>query len=591
MTAPRTETMRHAVTGAPAPGGNYTKRKRMELLLTGLKNVRSSFDGHWKSINKVLFPTRGRFSMSDDNRGDRRNTAIIDSTATIAARTAAAGLMSGTSNPASEWFRFTTQDPVLADKPAVKDYLHQCVSIIRASLLRSNFYDVMQSVFGDLLVYGTGAWAVEEDDEDDLRFEHFPLGTYYVANDKKRRARTFVREYPLTTRQLVTLFGWKKVSSSVRQAWESGNLEQTWPVVHVIGSNEEYDPSKLKAKYKPFASCYFEAAQNEPEQLLRESGYDEFPVMVVRWDITGGDAYATDCPGMTALGDINQLQLGEKKSLQAIEKWVSPPLVGHPDLKREPVTQLPGGVTYDAMMGQTHGGLRPLHDVKPDVDKIELKQAQVRARIDKAFFADVFLMTSYLTEIAGKQPRTAAEIAVREQEKLMVLGPVLHRIDRDGFDPNLERVFNILNRRGRLPVPPPELEGADLKVEYISILHAAQKAKGIGQMERFLLFARTLAETAAADETGALLKLDTDQMLDEVHEMSGVPPRVVRSDDDVASIRAERQRAQDAAASAATMKDAASAAKQLSETDTQGENALTDLMSGAAAGTVPGGAE
>jgi hypothetical protein len=50
--------------------------------------------------------------------------------------------------------------------------------------------------------------------------------------------------------------------------------------------------------------------------------------MVPRWDITGEDTYGTDSPGMTALGDVKQLQLQQRQRRRRSQKAVDPPLVG-----------------------------------------------------------------------------------------------------------------------------------------------------------------------------------------------------------------------------------------------------------------------
>jgi hypothetical protein len=102
----------------------------------------------------------------------------------------------------------------------------------------------------------------------------------------------------------------------------------------------------MTSKYKKFYSCYYEKA-NGDDRFLRESGYDEFPVLTCRWSVTGQDVYGTDCPGMTALGDVLQLQFGEKKSMQALDKLVNPPLAAPASLFNKVINQLPGGVTYD----------------------------------------------------------------------------------------------------------------------------------------------------------------------------------------------------------------------------------------------------
>lgn len=106
-----------------------------------------------------------------------------------------------------------------------------------------------------------------------------------------------------------------------------------------------YKPNNPLSKFKKYASVYYErgitnAGMNYLEQadenrFLSQSGFDFFPVMAPRWEVTGEDAYGTDCPGMVAIGDIKQLQVGEKMSAQAIEKMVKPPMIAPVSLKNQ----------------------------------------------------------------------------------------------------------------------------------------------------------------------------------------------------------------------------------------------------------------
>src|SRR3990170_4753438 len=104
------------------PENNYsssyssqTKRQQYEILRSQLEIERSSFLSHWGELGSFILPRRPRFSVTDVNRGDRRNQKIIDSTATLAIRTLRSGMMGGVTSPARPWFRLTTIDPNLAE--------------------------------------------------------------------------------------------------------------------------------------------------------------------------------------------------------------------------------------------------------------------------------------------------------------------------------------------------------------------------------------------------------------------------------------------------------------------------------------------
>jgi hypothetical protein len=576
----------------PGSKASLTKKQKYEKLAGQLKNDPMSFISHWKDLNDYILPRRGRFQLTDRNRGERRSKNIIDSTATFAARTLSSGMMSGITSPARPWFRLSTPDPDLGERASVKDWLHTVTQRMSTVFLQSNWYNILPTLYYDLGVFGTGAMMIEEDDEEVIRCTSFPVGSYYIANDSKGRVRVFVREFGMQVRQIVEKFGdngndLSKISTPVRNAWEQGSLDAWFDIVHVIAPNPEHDVNRLDSKYKAFASCYYERGNNDPELFLEEKGYDEFPVFVPRWSVTGEDVYATDCPGMTVLGDVKALQLGEKRSAQAMEKQLNPPLVGPTSLRNSKVSELPGDITWvdETVPNQ----LRPLHEVKPSLQDWEYRQERIRQRINEGMYANLFLMLAYTDPSRGKQPVTATEIAERQEEKLLALGPVLEQLNQDLLDPGIDRVFAIMVRMGLIPPPPEELVNVALKVEYISIMAQAQKMIGLSSLERFSGFVNSQL-AATPNDPSILDKVDRDQMIDEYADMTGIPPRIIVPDEQVTAIRAQRAKAAEAERATAAAAQEARAAKDLSGARTGADNLLGQLLGGgnAGAGSIPG---
>ena len=574
----------------------YSKRQRLEILRAQLDNERSTFTSHWRDLGDFILPRRPRFYTSDVNKGDRRNQKIIDSTATLAARTLRSGMMSGVTSPARPWFRLTTPDPEMAEYGSVKEWLYKVQNIMSTSFLRSNLYNTLPILYGDLGVFGTAPMSVEEDFTGNvLSCQSFPVGSYMISKNHNGMVDTFFREFKMTVRQILQQFGtfddgkpdWSNISSYIKGLYDAGQTEQWIEVCHVIKPNEDFDPKKLESKYKRYMSCYYEKGVSQGTQqnyiggtsdsskLLSEKGYDFFPILCPRWEVTGEDVYGTSCPGMDALGDIKQLQLGEKRSFEAIEKMIRPPMVAPSSLKNQSVSLLPGDLTYaDVRDGQN--GMRPAFEVNFRINEMEMKQDQVRQRIRRAFFEDLFLMLS----TSDRRDITAREIEERHEEKLLALGPVLEQLNQDLLDPLVDVAFNIHMRQGLIPPPPDELQGVQLKVEYLSIMAQAQKLIGIGGIERFTGFVGQMASI----DPSVLDKIKADEVVDVYAEITSIPPGIVRTDDEVQGIRDQRAQAQQQQQEAMMAEQTAKAAKTMSETDLEGENALNAVLQQANAG-------
>lgn len=576
-----------------------TQKQSLEYLASQMDQERTTYVPQWRDVCDYLIPTRPKWQITDHNQGDRRNQKIIDSTACFAHRTARAGIMSGVTSPARPWFRLSVPDKELAENASVKNWLYDVGLRMNNVFLRSNLYQVLPVVYGDMIAISTGCMLAERDLDTVLRFYSIPMGSFCLSLDDKLRVRTFYRDLQYNVRQLVEKFGitdpdkpeeidWSKFSTTVKTLYSQKNFEATIQVRHFILQNPDYNPNRPQAKYKKFLSSYYErsyigsgpspiGSDMNNDVFLRESGYDYFPVLAPRWEVSGEDIYGNNCPGFEALGDIRALQLMQKRKAQGIEKQINPPLRAFNSLKNQNIQGLPGRTTFVDPNG-TQAGVAPIYEVRPDINGMLLDIQDHQQRIRRAFYEDLFLMLA-----SSNDPnRTATEIIERKEEKLLALGPVLEQLNQDLLDPLIDITFFEMLEQGLIPEPPQEIQGMEIRVEYISIMAQSQKLIGIGSLERFL----SMAGQVAQFDPKALDKIDTDQAIDEYAEMTSVPPRVVRSDEVAAEIRARRDQAAAQQAQMEQMQQAAMAAKNLSQSNLSGDNALSAVAAQAQAGSI-----
>lgn len=549
--------------------------QHFESRKSGMINERSSFITHWRELSDWIAPRRGRFLTSDRNKGDKRNQKIINSAATMALRTLSSGMMAGITSPARPWFRLATPDSDMMEFAPVKIWLAKVEEIMREVFNQSNLYQVLPNAYRELGLFGTTALTVTEDFKDVIRVYPHTVGSFLLANSPRLEVDTIYREFEMTVGQMVSEFvfnnnprgpaDWSRVSPAVKNLWDRGTLDAWIPVVHAIEPNDTRDVSLKDSRNKPFRSVTYEVGRND-DVFARESGFDEFPTMAPRWDVTGEDIYGTDCPGMTALGDVKALQVEEKRKAQAIDKMSNPPLKGPASLRNVPISSLPGGATLYDHDGQKEG-LAPVYQVDPKVRELMLDIQATEQRIDRAFYADLFLMLAN----SDRREITAREIDERHEEKLLMLGPVLERLHGELLNPLIDRTFALMVKADILPPPPEELQGKPLEVEYISVLAQAQRAVGVGSIERLAGFISGLAPVHpdAAD------KFDADQAIDDYGEMLGVSPKLIRADDKVAEVRKIKAQQAQAANAAALIQPAADAASKLANAKMSGDDVLS----------------
>lgn len=532
-----------------------------------LASLISEFD-YWKShlqdISNYLMPRRGRFlyDESTGNDGKKRHNNVIDGTATRALRVLAAGMQGGLTSPARPWFRLTLANKDLAGYGPVKLWLDTVRNDMLHVFQKSNFYNSTHALYGELGGFGTGSMYIGEDEESIIRCYPYTVGEYYLDVDHTGRVRGIYRIFKMTAQAMVSQFGVDKVSESVKQAHKQDTRNQWTDVVHII----EYDQDSSQAKKT--RSIYFEY-KGSPRRILREKGYYSFPAMAPRWSVTGSEIYGRS-PGMEALADAKMLMKMQQKSLKALDKVVDPPMNAPSSLKTKHKTIISGGVTYvDATQGsQTFS---PTYQINPDIAAIEAKIGNVQESINQTFYTDLFLMIA-----ASHKTMTAHEVAERQEEKLLMIGPVIERVQSEFLNPVIDRVFDIMERNGHLPPPPEELQGVDLEIEYISLLAQAQKMVGVTSIEQTISFVASLAQY---DQT-AWDRIDIDETIEEYAHIVGSPSRIIRDIEKAKEMRDKREAAQQEQQQAAETAGMIEGAKTASEINMGENNALDTIMEG-----------
>lgn len=571
-----------------------SKRQRLNIQEAEMRTEAVTFETRYRDLSDFILPRRAQFTVTDSNRGERRDLDIIDSTASMASRTLSSGMMTGVTSPARSWFKLKTNKEELNSSAAVKGYFKTVEDLMRSSMLKGNLYNQLPVLYGDLGTFATGALFMEEDLEDVAAFKCFPIGSYMISNDKKGRANAFFREFRLSVRQVVEQFGrlnpidqteitWTNISEQVRNYYDNGQMEAKIDVCHFILPNTDFSPNRLEAKFKKYRSFYYEKGISTnsgsvesnstayTDMFLKESGYDFFPVMAVRWEVTGEDTYGTNSPGMVAIGDVKALQLGEKRIAQALDHKVKPPMVANTAVRNSSISIIPGDLSYaDDKDGKP--AVRRLFEMDFDIRELEGKQDQMRQRISKAYYEDLFLMLAN----SDRRQITATEINERQEEKLLALGPVLERINQDLLDPLIENMYFLMNQQNLLPELPEELLDQDYAVEYISVMAQAQKLAGIGNIERFMGF---IGQNAQLDPT-IIQQVNMDRMVQEYGDKVGIDPSLIRTQEEMEAIREEQALAAQQEQEMIQNQEAVNTGKTLSETKIDENSALDAVLGG-----------
>ena len=179
-----------------------------------------------------------------------------------------------------------------------------------------------------------------------------------------------------------------------------------------------------------------------------------------------------------------------------------------------------------------------------------------------------------------KNNMTAQEVAERQQEKIMMMGPILYRLQTELLDPLVSLLFGIASDNKLLPPPPKQIAGLPLKVEYTSILAQAQKQLGIQQISRVVGFVQSVIQALGGQDTSIADGIDWDQTLREVCDAEGTPAKMNKDQAVIDQIRAQRAKAQQQQQQMAMAEQAANAAHKVGSIPT-GPGTLHGALTGA----------
>lgn len=520
-----------------------TLRERCEKRLVGLKNVRTPFEQEWREIAQHAQPSRSRFLQSEANRNFRRsNRAIYNSHGIEAFRTLAGGMYSGLSSPSRPWFRLRTYDDALNDDQAVKEWLAECERRLYAFLAGTNFYTSVRTGYAELGLFGTSACVMVDHDVAGAVCHQLTAGEYWIGCGDTGEPDTLYRRAPLTVAQCVQSFPWENLSKRVRDCWDRGDYDTIVETYQAIEPNDERVPGKRDASGKPWRSFWWDAQDGDRvDGKMRLSGFEEQSFWAPRWETCGGDSYGTG-PGHDALPDLRELQLHTKRKTQLSAQIANPEKIAPASVK---LTGEAGRVVAASLADQA----KVIVPYVPDPRAISVvmeDMARCSTAVDRLTYAELFMA---ITNMAGIQPRNMEEIAARNEEKLTQLGPVIERVNVEQLEKVIDRSFGIMARKQMLPASPEALQGQPLKVDYVSVLAQMQRMIGIGQIEKTVGF----IVSAAGANPEALDKLNIDEAIDEYAERAGAPPRILRSDVEVAQLREGRAQQQQMANLAAMM--------------------------------------
>lgn len=479
----------------------------------------------------------------------------------------------------------------LRGAPGVEEYFRTVTDRVQRAMdnPKSGLALALQEHALDGRVFGiSGIAAFENDDEDDVAvpvvFDQWDIKSMMIAEDAKGFVDTIYFPRQFTVRQVVEEYGANDgVHPEVRKKYVEGKRDDKITVLRVIEKRPKLERTEAGKLSKPVRALHIDV---ENKFVMREGGYDEMPISVVRAIKAGSEVYGRSC-AMVAYPDVISLNALKESRIRAVEKQLDPPLLVLDDgrVGGAVIDTSAGGTTVVNTSGRATGEkvISPLFTVG-EMQSSEKLEQEFKESIAQAFYIDRLLDLNNGTQM------TAYETSVRNRMRGEGLTNMFSREMVEGFIPTIERTVSIMFRRGllgktatgfisKIMAAWDKIVGRDTLKVPDAVVSAAQqgletyRVRFISPATRFMQAEKLQGVFTVADfaekATGAFPGIEDnfnpDKIARRVVENSGAPNDILRTEDEVKKIREARaQQAQQAQQLQATQM-AAQAARDMGQ--------------------------
>lgn len=518
----------------------------------------------WLRIQDKQLPFLGELDQRD--KFVKKDRGIIDMTAWRANMIFSGGMANGSVPQTVEWFDYD----VGTDDQIAKEIAESRRDTVNLALNHSNFYSAVHYAYQEL-PFGQSPVGVFFDPTMGIVFENYSVGSYAYALDQFRNVMSFAVKKKFTYRQLAQKFGLEKCPDRIKTALkDKRSTESAVTVYWLVTLNPDLKHNAFGPDGKRYLSLYWVEGEDD---YISTGGFDIMPIAIAPYCVVPNCNYGIG-PGWFADSDTAMMHAQLRNAFGNMELFSRPPVQAPSGIE---VDFRPGTVTE--LNGVDMGKVESLFNIAPVFQAIFETAQATQDNINAAYNVNLFAMLEQ-AKFDG-QGRTAFELDLRQQEKMQQLSPIVTRINHEFLGRLIEVVYSYYERQGGFEQVPPEYEGMEIDVKYVSPLAQVQKMSGLQAYEYLLNGLMQVAQLKP--EIAGIL--DAETFIREYAGKTGAPTKLLYDKQEYQELLAqqaeaaeqEKQMAQVTTAAPA-VRDFADAAANVSEMATDGSNPAVDQI-------------
>lgn len=419
-----------------------------------LKRKKMPWLDQYQLIGEFVHMRKQEF-QTEHTVGEFLTRDIFDPQATKASKIAASTLISLLWSGTNRRLALFPTDS-LEESTEIKEYYEKVTRILLKTMdnPKGNFSIATGEYMLDQVCFGTSGVEVKSDKKTKVRYK--PWGVKHMSIDEGENddVDTIYLNLKWPIQKIVKTYGLENVSAKTREEFIASKFDIEKEIIIAIEPRITKMHGKEGNKNMDFSSVTIEV---EEKHLIKESGFEELPIVVARFTKLYGEVYGRSL-AMDAMPDVLQSNVVWEATTVAIEKSMDPPLGIYSDSTL-------GGGEIDTSAGAI-SVFNPSDQAK-DRQPIfqlqtvgEFKQVVALLQDLSERIADHFLIDRLL-DFNNESRMTATEATLRDRMRTSTLGQILSRQIASYFTPIIEKTFNILLADGHLGASPGTPEAED----------------------------------------------------------------------------------------------------------------------------------
>jgi hypothetical protein len=552
--------------------------KQLKKEFDALRSDRRAWDSMFQLLGKYISLIKQNFEVTQQ-AGDFLLDDVYDATGTFAAHNSASALIGmlwpGTAKQAIEIVPPRDMTITTELQEFYTEMTHKVIAAMDDP--RANLALSLDEYMLDQMIFGTSGVGVEKGYASKLLYRPYGVKELYIEEGRDGQVESAYLFFDWSVGRIIAEYGEDKVSKKIREKYQNGKTTDKAKILICIKPRRE-KKAKKGMLAAPYASYHLEW---DTDHLLKESGFEEMPIMVGRFRKLNYEIYGRS-PGSMALPDIKEANSLREAVIVATEKILSMP-------KGVMNDGIFGGSTIDMSSGAINvfnstgnvSNQPPIFDIgsPPNLPWAEQRLEKLEQTIAQHFSVDRLL------DFNSSQEMTFGEAQIRNQIRHQSLSSLFSRQLSEVITPLIERSVKILFRAGEFGVVRGTEEERDLlesgtaEIKYVPDEIADRLERG--EEVYHLVYKTQAANASRAEEYLGIMdvmnfaingmsvdptladRINLHAAVKHVTNIRGIPADIIRENDAVEQIAKGRQEQEQLMQGMAMASEAAGATKDL----------------------------